>query len=130
MESVNNAIMKKRILVVDDNIDILELVEIILIRHGFEILKSPRGEDTLKNVETFSPQVILLDVFLGGINGTDICKELKANPRTQDIPIIMFSAHSNSKFIFQECRADDFIAKPFDINNLVQKIESQIKDSN
>lgn len=120
----------KRILVVDDNVEILEIVEIILKKHGYEILKSPRGEDTLNNIESFSPQVILLDVFLGKVNGIDICKELKANPLTQHIPIIMFSAHSNQKLIFEKCKADDFIAKPFDINNLVAKIETQIKNLN
>ena len=120
----------KRILIVDDNVDILELVEIILDKHGYEILKSPKGEDTIKNVETFSPQVILLDVYLGSVNGTDICTELKANPLTQHIPIIMFSAHSNKKLIFEKCKADDFIAKPFAIYNLVDKIETQIKNLN
>jgi two-component system phosphate regulon response regulator PhoB len=72
----------KRVLVIDDNEDILELVEIILSRHGFEILISPKAEETLANVENFAPQVILLDVFLAGVNGTDICRELKSNPNT------------------------------------------------
>lgn len=120
----------KRILVVDDNTEILELITIILERNGFEILTSPKGEHTLSNVESFAPQLILLDVFLGGMNGTDICRDLKANPKTQHIPIIMFSAHSNHNAIMQQCKANDFLAKPFDISNLISKIEFQLKNSN
>jgi len=119
-----------RILVIDDNTDILELVEIILLRHGFEILISPKAEETLTNVENFAPQVILLDVFLAGVNGIDICRELKANTKTAHIPIIMYSAHTNKNAIMQQCNANDFLAKPFDISNLIDKIEFQLKNSN
>ena len=119
-----------RILVIDDDKDILELVEIILLRHGFEILISPKGEETFANVENFAPQVILLDVFLAGVNGIDICRELKSNPKTGHIPVIMYSAHTNKNAIMQQCNANDFLAKPFDINNLIDKIEFQLKNSN
>ncbi len=119
-----------RILVIDDDKDILELVEIILLRNGFEILISPKGEETLANVENFAPQVILLDVFLAGVNGIDICNELKSNTKTAHIPIIMYSAHTNQNAIMQQCNANDFLAKPFDIRNLIDKIEFQLKNSN
>lgn len=120
----------ERVLVVDDNIDILEVVEMILKNHGFEIILNPKGEETLSYVETFAPQIILLDVFLGNVNGTDICSELKANPKTNHIPIIMFSAHSNIKAVMDVCKADDFIAKPFDMKNLVEKIKFLLTHSN
>lgn len=119
-----------RILVIDDDKDILELVEIILIRNGFEILISPKGEETLANVENFAPQVILLDVFLAGVNGIDICRELKSNPKTAHIPVIMYSAHTNKNDIMRQCNANDFLAKPFEISNLIEKIEFQLKNSN
>ena len=108
----------KRVLVIDDNTDILELVSIIFKRNGYEIVTSPKGEETFSHVETFSPQIILLDVFLAGIDGREICKELKSNPLTKNIPIIMFSAHSKAEEILNVCTADDFIAKPFDINEI------------
>jgi len=119
-----------RILVIDDDKDILELVEIILLRNGFEILISPKGEETLDNVENFAPQVILLDVFLAGVNGIDICRELKSNAKTAHIPVIMYSAHTNKNAIMQQRNANDFLAKPFDIRNLIDKIEFQLKNSN
>ncbi|MBA3674242.1 MAG: response regulator [Chitinophagaceae bacterium] len=120
----------ERVLVVDDNIDILEVVEMILKNHGFEIILNPKGEETLSYVETFAPQIILLDVFLGNVNGTDICRQLKANPETNHIPVIMFSAHSNINAVMDVCKADDFIAKPFDMKNLVAKIQFHLNHSN
>ena len=67
----------KRILVVDDNLDILHLVKLILKSNGFDVLISPKGDDVIAKTECFSPQVILLDVFLSGYDGRDICRELK-----------------------------------------------------
>lgn len=118
-----------RILIVEDNLEILEVVKTILQLHGFETLASPYGEDTFVNVETFKPQLILLDQFLGMVNGADICRELKANPKTKDIPIIIFSARGNQS-LDKSCNADDFIDKPFDIHNLVNRIQIQINKSN
>ena len=111
----------KKVLVIDDNIDILHLVELILKNNGFEVLASPKGGEVLTNTVKFSPQVILLDVYLSGYDGRDICRELKQNSKTKDIPVIMFSAHTKQDVI-KECNADDFIAKPFEVKELVEKI--------
>jgi DNA-binding response OmpR family regulator len=119
----------KRILVVDDNVDILHLVALILKNNGFEVLASPKGDDVLANTENFLPQVILLDVFLSGHDGRAICRELKGNPRTKDIPVIMFSAHTRREDIISECKADDFIAKPFEVNELLRKLNYSIETS-
>jgi CheY-like chemotaxis protein len=77
----------------------------------------------------FSPQLILLDVFLSGIDGIDICNTLKSTPETKDIPVIMISAHTNFKEVKKFCRADDFMSKPFDANELVRKINYFIGDT-
>lgn len=111
-----------RVLVVDDNTDILWVVEIILKRYGFNVMTTLKGEEVLAKTKMFSPQLILLDVFLSGIDGIDVCNTLKATPETKDIPVIMISAHTNFKDIKKFCKADDFIAKPFDANELVKKI--------
>ena len=118
----DNLTSMNRVLVIDDNLDILHLVQMILKSHGFEVLVSPKGEDVLAYTENFCPQVILLDVFLSGHDGREICRELKENPKTKDIPIIMFSAHTKWEEIIKQCNADDFIAKPFEVNELVQKV--------
>lgn len=117
----------KKVLVIDDNTDILQLVQMILMNHGFEVLASPQGDDVIAKTESFSPQVILLDVFLSGYDGREICRELKDNPKTKDIPVIMFSAHTKREDIIRECNADDFIAKPFEVNELVAKITYSLK---
>ena len=79
----------ERVLIVDDNSDILWVVEVVLKRYGFEVLALPKGEDVLPKARSFSPDLILLDVFLSGIDGIEVCNRLKDNPRTKDIPIIM-----------------------------------------
>jgi len=115
-----------RVLIVDDNTDILWVVEIILKRYGFNVMTTLKGEEVLAKTKMFSPQLILLDVFLSGIDGIDVCNTLKATPETKDIPVIMISAHTNFKDIKKFCKADDFIAKPFDANELVKKINHYI----
>ena len=119
----------KRVLIVDDNSDILWVVETVLKRYGFEVMALPKGEDVIPKTKSFCPQLILLDVFLSGIDGIAVCNKLKENPITKDIPIIMFSAHTNFPEIQKFCKADDCIAKPFDVNELVRKIKYQIDTS-
>ncbi len=120
-----------RILVVDDNSDILQVVKIILEKHGFEVLATLKGEEAFSNTETFNPQLILLDVFLSsGIDGREICKSLKSNPKTKEIPVIMFSAQTKMEDAFQICGADDFIAKPFAVKDLIGKIRYQLAQVN
>lgn len=119
----------KRILIVDDNADILELVEMILQRQGYETVTSKSGEDALKNLQYNDPQLILLDVFLGSTNGVDICNKIKADPLKSHLPIIMFSAHTAQDIVFNKCNADDFIEKPFDVHHLLYKIKHHIKAS-
>ncbi len=116
----------KRILIVDDDIDILDVLKVVLKFHGFEVISTQQGNDVISKSLSFSPNLILLDVFLAGIDGRDICNRLKENSDTKEIPVIMFSAHSSKDEILQYCSADDFIAKPFDINDLVGKINTLI----
>ncbi len=119
----------ERVLIVDDNSDILWVVEVVLRRYGYEVMALPRGEDVIPKVKSFAPDLILLDVFLSGIDGIEVCNRLKENAKTKDIPVIMFSAHTNFSDIQKFCHADDFIAKPFDVNELVSKIQRQIKSA-
>ncbi len=111
-----------RILIVDDDIDILSVMEMLLTMKGFEVEVTARGENTFPKIETFKPDLILLDVLISGHDGRTICRKLKANEDTKHIPVIMFSAHPAAAAIVTEYGADDFIAKPFDVNNLIQKV--------
>jgi DNA-binding response OmpR family regulator len=116
----------KKVLIVDDNNDILWVVETVLKRYGFDVMTTLRGEEVLSKTKNFSPQLILLDVFLSGVDGIEVCNTLKSTAETKDIPVIMFSAHTNFNEIRKFCKADDFVSKPFDTNDLVKRINYQI----
>lgn len=116
----------KRILVIDDDVDTLDAIKMFLELKGYEVSTSSKGEDAVNNVVDYCPQMILLDVYLKGSNGVEICNRLKSSSLTRHIPIIMFSAESNDYLILRKCAADDFIEKPIDENILLTKIERQL----
>lgn len=115
-----------KILVVDDDIDILSVIEILLTMKGFEVEVTAKGENTFPKINTFRPDLILLDVLISGHDGRTICRQLKSNEATKHIPVIMFSAHPGAGATIADYGADDFIAKPFDVNNLMQKVNTQL----
>lgn len=119
-----------RILVVDDDIDILSVMKILLSMKGFDVEVTAKGENTFPKIDSFKPNLILLDVLISGYDGRIICKQLKAHKETRHIPVIMFSAHPSAGASIANYGADDFIAKPFDVANLIKKINAQLKISN
>lgn len=115
-----------KVLVVDDDKDILELVEILLTINRFTVKTTLRGSEASQIVKTFMPDVILLDVQLGGLDGRIICKQIKSDASSKHIPIILFSATPGIATTYPECEAIDFLAKPFDAHELIKKIEKHI----
>jgi DNA-binding response OmpR family regulator len=115
-----------KILVVDDDLDILVVMEILLSMKGFEIEVTAKWENTFAKIESFKPDLILLDVLISGNDGRTLCKQLKSQPDTMQIPIIMFSAHPSAAATMNEYGADDFIAKPFDVQDLLAKVNKQL----
>ena len=115
----------KRILVVDDDPDILISLEILLRDEGFEVQTSTKdGEVVDAAVHTNRPDLIILDILLSGHDGRLICKKLKSNPDTRKIPVLLISAHPNAEEMAVEAGADGFLAKPFDIETLLREVES------
>lgn len=112
----------KQVLVVDDEPDILEFLQVLLEEEGYEVEVTPKGEDLEKLQQERLPDLILLDVLLSGKDGREIVKDLKSRKETKAIPIIMFSAHPSAEATVRKAGADDFLAKPFDIDVLLAKI--------
>lgn len=119
--------MKKRVLVADDDPSILDVIYIMLTEvGGYEVTTTANGESLL-NMSGELPDLILLDLWMSGMDGTQICKALKANEETKSIPIIIFSANRDIKNIAESVGADGFVAKPFQMDELLEKIKNCIK---
>lgn len=108
---------KKKILVVDDDLAILDVLTIMLEDEGYEVEVSHDGK-TEESVEKFAPDLILLDIWMSGVDGRIICKALKSKKTTKHIPVIMVSANKNVKKISQDAGADGFLSKPFEMKEL------------
>lgn len=112
---------KKKILVAEDDIGILEAMQIILEDAGYEVTTTVDGQ-TVQDMIADLPDVLLLDIWLSGMDGTEICRHLKSQPRTHHIPIILCSANKDTQKLAKECGADDFIAKPFEMIDFLRKV--------
>jgi DNA-binding response OmpR family regulator len=112
----------KQILVVDDEPDILEFLQVILEEEGYEVVTSQKGEILEQRHNGGLPHLIVLDVLLSGKDGREIVKYLKSQEETKAVPIIIFSAHPSAEETARAAGADDFLAKPFDIEVLLAKI--------
>lgn len=120
---------QKHILIVEDEDDVLELMRYNLMREGFSVTAATRGEDALKAVARKKPDLVLLDLMLPGINGFEVCRKLKNDPGTAEIPIIMVTAKGEEADIIVglELGADDYVNKPFSIKVLVSRIRVALR---
>jgi DNA-binding response OmpR family regulator len=113
-----------KVLVVDDDSDILEVLTLILSMNGIQVEAISQGAQVYDNVFVNRPNVILLDVNLGSHDGRTICNDLKSQVETKSIPVIMFSANHNIRQSAMDNKADDFLEKPFDIDQLISRVKS------
>ena len=116
--------MKKQVVLVEDNASIRELIEYILADHDIDVVSFATAGNFRNAKAEVSPNLYILDIMLPDGNGIDLCKELKAEEATQQTPIIMMSAHFDQ--VDNQCEAQDFIAKPFDIDHFLSRIAQQI----
>lgn len=115
--------MNKHIYVVEDNDDIRELVEFLLEAEDYQVSSFANITDFKTKWNTDLPDMMVLDVMLPDGNGLDVCNELKEDEFIKNIPILLMSANTNVSYITNQSKADDFIAKPFDIDELVKKVQ-------
>jgi len=115
--------MGELIHVVEDDEDIRFIVEYILIESGYRVESSSNVKDFYKLLEISIPDLILLDVMLPDGNGIDICRDLREKETTRDVKIIIMSAHAAEKAVLEEACSDDFISKPFDLDDLLRHVK-------
>lgn len=117
---------KQKILIVDDDENIAELISLYLTKECFDTKMVYNGEDALAAFDTYQPNLILLDLMLPGIDGYQVCREIRAKSVT---PIIMLSAKSEvfDKVLGLELGADDYIMKPFDAKEMVARVRAVLR---
>jgi len=120
---------KERILVVEDEEDILELVRFNLVKEGYQVVGALTGEDALKKARTEIFDLIVLDLMLPGIDGLDVAKKLKSDQKTGQIPILMLTAKGEEADIVTglELGADDYVTKPFSPRVLVARVRASLR---
>ncbi len=116
---------QKKILVVDDEADLVETVRFPLEAEGFHVLTSYNGEDALNQARKEKPDLILLDLMLPKLDGYKVCRLLKFDERYKHIPILMLTAKTQErdKLLGKETGANEYITKPFDIDDLINKVK-------
>jgi two-component system, OmpR family, alkaline phosphatase synthesis response regulator PhoP len=120
---------KKQILVVDDEEDILELVSFNLTKEGHQVICTTTGEEALDIIQKERPDLVVLDLMLPGVNGLEVAKALKNDPRTRDIPIVMLTAKGEEADIVAglELGADDYVTKPFSPRILAARVKAVLR---
>ena len=118
----------KKILIVDDEVDLVETVRFRLEKEGFTVLVSEDGEDALNRARNESPDLILLDIMLPKLDGYKVSRLLKFDERYKHIPILMLTAKTQEKdkTLGMETGADEYITKPFEMDDLMEKVQSYI----
>ena len=117
---------KTKILVVDDDPNILQLINLYLTREGFEVVTAEAGDEALRKFKSDPPNMMLLDVMLPGMDGWQVCREVR---KVSNIPVIMLTAKDETfdKVLGLELGADDYIVKPFDTKELVARMKAVLR---
>jgi len=121
--------MNKKILIVDDEVDLVETVRFPLEEEGFTVLVSYNGEDALDKARKEKPDLILLDIMLPKLDGYKVCRLLKFDEQYKHIPILMLTARTQEKdkIIGMETGANGYITKPFEMEELIEKVKAYLK---
>jgi CheY-like chemotaxis protein len=121
--------MNKRVLILDDDLDILQICSIVLRKKGFDVSTLNNSTHVIEKVRDYRPDVILMDNWIPGPGGIQATQMIKAEPDLQFIPVIFFSANSNVTQLARDARADYSLQKPFDISELEDIVSHAITQS-
>ena len=119
-----------RILLCDDDKDLVRLISERFTSEGYEVIVSPNGNDTLKMAAEQKPDLVIHDALVPGMHGFEVCKALKSQPETRHIPVIMMTAvYTKSRYkqeVLSKYGAQDYLLKPIDISDLLQRVKKYI----
>lgn len=120
--------MARQVLVVDDEIGALTLIGIMLERGGFEVLKAPNAYVALDILGQQRPNLIILDVMMPGMDGIELCRQIRATPETETIPVLILSARGDAETVERgfEAGANDYLSKPILHHDLVTKVRRML----
>jgi DNA-binding response OmpR family regulator len=113
--------VKRKVLIIENDADIRDIVDYILIAEGFSTLSIPEPE-TMEHILQFDPHVILIDEFINNKPGHRLCLKIKNTKQLNHIPVIVLSTANDIELIATECHANDYICKPFDVKDMVAKV--------
>jgi two-component system phosphate regulon response regulator PhoB len=113
--------VKKKVLIIENDPDIRDIVDYILAEEGFTTLTIPEPE-TMQHILQFAPDVILIDEFIKSKPGHRLCLKIKNTPLLNKIPVIVLSTANDIELIATECQANDYVRKPFDVKEMVEKV--------
>ncbi len=119
--------MSKQILIIEDDTDILQVLETVLTYNDFTVTGIDGTDDIYESIEQYKPDLILTDYLLTGLNGGKICQLIKSNKETCHLPVVLISAYPELATSFGNFGFDAFINKPFNIGELVDKIEELLQ---
>ncbi len=122
--------MARKILVVDDETELLKAISILLKTSGYEVITAQDGQEGLEKAKSLSPDLIVLDVLMPKMDGYEVCRMLKFDEKYKSIPIIMLTAKVQDidKAMGKKVGADDYITKPFETQDLVDKIKKHLAE--
>lgn len=119
--------MLKRILVLDDNQDILDMVNEVLTYENYSVHATTNGNGIVEIAKNFRPDLAILDYKLTYSDGVEICRELRAQPEFKDMPMILFSAYINREHVdYEKYGYNDMITKPFNLSDLLDKVDKLV----
>ena len=113
--------MKRKVLIIENDADIRDIVDYILAKEGFTTLTIPEPE-TMQHILQFAPDVILIDEFINSKPGHRLCLKIKNTPLLNKIPVIVLSTANDIELIATECQANDYVRKPFDVKEMIEKV--------
>lgn len=123
--------MANKIMVVDDEPDVVDLVRLVLESDGFEVVTAYSGKECLEKIGRDMPDLVLLDIMMPQMDGWEVYSKIKVNPKTKDIPVAMLTAKSQSidKMIgLHVVKVDDYITKPFGRSELLERVKKILKE--